>query len=792
MPPKENPPKKDLPVVKEAKPPDPKPTDTKPSPTQSGPAPASFPNHNTPGETSGAETKALEGATGGESVNPEMKPIDGMGMASDLKPLTGMDNPFEVVKWTYMSPALEKERKHKEIHTEVFWASGKPPKERDLQKEKELAKLLIPKPGDPDYCVLKYGDIPSPKPDYCTEHGWVSGPGSSQPRPKPQLSDKILKCLEMNQIESRGLPDCHSHGDLKINMFVEAELVETIDKWDIRKDTIILPCGFGHQPLRWLGQSACIRVAFLKDEAPSKFLPLAIKTADGLVLNPDKPIREILANGAKVTIDYSSGPSTFREPWLGQPPPPTTNELIQQFFESLPKEPVVADVPPPKPPPPKKKKKKKGVEETPPPPAPDPDNPDAPLEPPPPQFLDAEVQTPVDIITFLDWSAYDIPATLLRVMPHLDEAARNTEFMVVQEIMRAYSGAMQAMILWFSGQGKELEDKDFGLLTLEQFQKLFRVMKLCPYPFTENKLKEYFNKYVPINKVPGAFQLSSWGFFPMLLHLASDMYQELGPEVPYHEKIYHFIVDDFLPNFAIEVKSTLEDLHSAETPETADAIKDREETAKAALRVAIPEYLEGKPEPANLDPNAPSPGVPDLSTPELKAAAVEEAIAKAEEEEAKKKVSKDKEEPQPIVFANAWAQVDLEVDVKIIMPHFKKWLALGERWDDSLAAGVLIYALQTPTDIFEFSVKTATLRFGYSEIQRFLLAASHCIYKRTPLMRVSEHSFLRTYMQQVFIRAKVAQPLYKTYEEKLEYLRQQCFRHEAPLPKLPEKKKGFM
>ncbi|KAG6541087.1 hypothetical protein Mapa_017526 [Marchantia paleacea] len=681
MPPKEKPPKKDPPVFKEAKPPDPKAPDTKSSPIQSGPAPTKSPNQKTPGEISGAETKAPEGATGGESVNTEMKPIDGTGMASDLKPLTGMDNPFEVVKWTYMSPALEKERKHKEIHTEVFWASGKPPKERDLQKEKELAKLLIPKPGDPDYCVLKYGDIPSPKPDYCTEHGWVSGPGSTEPHPKPQLSEKILKCLEMNQIESRGLPDCHSHGDLKINMFIEAELVETIDKWDIRKDTIILPCGYGHQPLRWLGQSACIRVAFLK----------GILINDGLVLNPDKPIREILANGAKVTIDYSSGPSTFREPWLGQPPPPTTNELIQEFFESLPKEPVVADVPPPKPPPPKKKKKKKGVEETPPPPAPDPDNPDAPPpEPPPLQFLDAEVQTPVDIITFLDWSAYDIPSMLLRVMPHQDEAARNTEFMVVQEIMRAYSGAMQAMILWFSGQGKELEDKDFGLLTLEQFQKLFRVMKLCPYPFTENKLKEYFKKYVPVNKLPGAFQLSSWGFFPILLHLASDMYQDLGSEVLYHEKIYHFIVDDFLPNFAIEVKSTLENLHSAETPETA------------------------------------------------------------------------------------------------------KWLALGERWDDFLAAGVIIYALQAPLDIFEFSVKTANLRFGYQEIQRFLLAASHCIYKQTPLMRVSEHSFLRTYMQQVFIRANVAQPLYKTYEEKLEYLRQQCFRHEAPLPKLPEKKKGFM
>ncbi|CAM6085920.1 unnamed protein product [Calypogeia fissa] len=686
------------------------------------------------------------------------------------------------------------DNKGKPIRSETFWSSGQPPQTPPENPRKPL------KETDKGWCFLKDGPfIKSRPPSVCVEHGVVA---DLEVLTSLEKQAKTVWCHEnCSKLEQDTVAQCTQHGHVHHPIFVKAEVVETIDKWDIQKTYMVIPCGDGSQLLRWLGHAACTRMAFIKNEAPTKFLPLAIKSEDGYVLDSNQPIKEVLQDGSHIIVNYSSGPRTYREPWDGRPPSPTADECIKDYIEStIGNSPIVVDTPPPKPPPPKVKKKKKGEVEAPPPLLVDPENPDAPPQPPPPQFFEVEVQTPIDIVTFLDWQAYDIPDLLLKIKGDLDEELFNVEWIVVQEMLRAFSGGIEAILLWFGGQGIELEDQDFCYLNSDQIVKLFSGLRLSPAPFTVNKLREYFLKYATVNMERGGYQLTSWGFFPILLHLFhfSGLYEKFGiyyqadPPVPFHEKIWHFFTAIVLPNFAIVVKSRLEDLHSAEIPEAVAIMKEHEETCLAALRIVNPEYVQPSEEGQSvIDLNDPAPGLPDLSSPESKAAALEVAIVKQEEKEEAMKTKDDRD--APIVFANVWTQVDMEVDVKVIMPHFKKWLVLGDVWDDVLAAGITIYALQKSVDVLDFTMTQSRLRFGVEEIQRFLLAASHCLYnmQRKPLLRVSEHSFLRTYLQAVFVRAKVAKPLYTTYQEKLAYMRLQCFRQEEPLPPMPEKKKGF-
>lgn len=99
-------------------------------------------------------------------------------------------------------------------------------------------------------------------------------------------------------------------------------------------------------------------------------------------------------------------------------------------------------------------------------------------------------------------------------------------------------------------------------------------------------------------------------------------------------------------------------------------MKEQEETCLAALRMVNPEYIQPPQDGQGvIEPNEPTPGLPDLSSPESKAAALELAIIKHEEKEESMKAKDSRD--APIVFANAWTQVDMEVDVKVIMPHFK-------------------------------------------------------------------------------------------------------------------------
>jgi hypothetical protein len=57
--------------------------------------------------------------------------------------------------------------------------------------------------------------------------------------------------------------------------------------------TFDMPCGTGDQLIRWLGQAACLRLAYEKRDIATRFVPQAVLSKDGVVLDADHVIKEV-------------------------------------------------------------------------------------------------------------------------------------------------------------------------------------------------------------------------------------------------------------------------------------------------------------------------------------------------------------------------------------------------------------------------------------------------------------------------------------------------------------------
>ncbi|EFJ24479.1 hypothetical protein SELMODRAFT_414604 [Selaginella moellendorffii] len=93
----------------------------------------------------------------------------------------------------------------------------------------------------------------------------------------------------------------------------------------------------------------------------------------------------------------------------------------------------------------------------------------------------------------------------------------------------------------------------------------------------------------------------------------------------------------------------------------------------------------------------------------------------------------------------------IRVPFHILLPFFRRWLVLGDHWKPQRASLILIYAFQR---------------------SQFFFGASYFAFmESTSLIKISDHAYLRDFLDKVFKRSGVAKPLYTTYEEKKAYLR---------------------
>jgi hypothetical protein len=54
-----------------------------------------------------------------------------------------------------------------------------------------------------------------------------------------------------------------------------------------------IPCGSGEQLIRWLGQAACLKLAYGRRDVARKLVPQAVISKDGTVLDADHVMKEV-------------------------------------------------------------------------------------------------------------------------------------------------------------------------------------------------------------------------------------------------------------------------------------------------------------------------------------------------------------------------------------------------------------------------------------------------------------------------------------------------------------------
>lgn len=54
-----------------------------------------------------------------------------------------------------------------------------------------------------------------------------------------------------------------------------------------------MPCGSGEQLVRWLGQAACLKLAFVTRDVMREYVPHAVISKDGNVLDADNVMKEV-------------------------------------------------------------------------------------------------------------------------------------------------------------------------------------------------------------------------------------------------------------------------------------------------------------------------------------------------------------------------------------------------------------------------------------------------------------------------------------------------------------------
>jgi hypothetical protein len=73
-----------------------------------------------------------------------------------------------------------------------------------------------------------------------------------------------------------------------------------------------------------------------------------------------------------------------------------------------------------------------------------------------------------------DWEAYGLTYLVLKeLMPLKHMRELDEELLACRDVLKGYDGQLQAMLIWYSSKGTELEDKDFAVLNFDQWQELW-------------------------------------------------------------------------------------------------------------------------------------------------------------------------------------------------------------------------------------------------------------------------------------------------------------------------------
>lgn len=595
-------------------------------------------------------------------------------------------------------------------------------------------------------------------------------------------------------------------------MTLDVAVKRKLNLWDWSVCQVPIPVGDAQQPLRWLGNVACSIMSFKDEKVPTKGVPQAVKIND-VVMDIDKKIKDVCKDGDFVVVEYTSGPEAFTQDWEGRKTRKLQSKLdsesndqiygliheldalITKVIELITD--VVEEVdqllyghydkisgasgsegsPEGESPLASKGEESEAVllDED--------GNPIAPVVPPPipPQPKDTFMEIP---LPYFDKVKYGVIEVIQECLPDLDEFQVYDEFVLCRDMIKGYDGALQAMLVWYSAKGIELEDKDFGVLRYEQWRELWKDAQIPSDVLDPKLIESMWHKMVAEYQKVGSYQLDAYGFYAAIIHLASTLYDGCGstPDLSsLGEMVAHLITELLIPNFGVLLKPKLEDLHNVEDLDFKSAWSEIWDTTRRAL--AIHQMEEETPK---VQDNQEEEGADEKRGSILEGLEAPPPPPPPPPPEPEKKKDPAGKEIVVVEYAESSAQVCVPETVQSLYSYFKKWEILGPNWNCEAAAVAIIYSLQTSTDIQEFQrLPTDPLTFGLIELRRMLLVSSHHAYLQLITKRVSEPSFFRTHIRSCFIRAGIAKPLYSNYEEKKQYLRTICFRYGGKPPPQP-------
>ena len=87
--------------------------------------------------------------------------------------------------------------------------------------------------------------------------------------------------------------------------------VELVGPSDAPASSVEIECGAGEQILRWIGYTACARLAMDESNLMGIYVPKSISDKHGTLLDPNFVVNEVVKDQQTLVVEFGSGPEAF-------------------------------------------------------------------------------------------------------------------------------------------------------------------------------------------------------------------------------------------------------------------------------------------------------------------------------------------------------------------------------------------------------------------------------------------------------------------------------------------------
>ena len=87
--------------------------------------------------------------------------------------------------------------------------------------------------------------------------------------------------------------------------------VELVGSSDAPASSVEIECGAGEQILRWIGFTACARLAMDESNVMGIYIPRSISDKHGTLLDPNFVVNEVVKDQQTLVVEFGDGPEAY-------------------------------------------------------------------------------------------------------------------------------------------------------------------------------------------------------------------------------------------------------------------------------------------------------------------------------------------------------------------------------------------------------------------------------------------------------------------------------------------------